>query len=220
MKQTKRILWGIFAVFIVLAVSAFVVKRVTRFEYGKCADDIAIFMKQGDVKLRELTYYFMVEEESVNEQALTYNPDNPKEYWGLYINNSFVNKEAKKVALKYFLRDRMYAGIAEEAGMKLSKTEQSEIREQAKGMFENLTKKQKALSITEEDLHRSLTENKLASKWVISLAKQEKLTMSEDVLSAYYGINSDYFKKQRKQSEVHMNKNLLNKISLGGLTIN
>ncbi|SFQ35483.1 hypothetical protein SAMN02910358_01714 [Lachnospiraceae bacterium XBB1006] len=220
MKQTKRILWGIFAAFIVLAVSAFVVKRVTRFEYGKCADDVAISMKQGDVKLRELTYYFMVEEESVNEQALTYNPDNPKEYWGLYINNAFVNKEAKNVALKYFLRDRMYAGIAMEAGMKLSKSEKAEIKEQAKGMYENLTEKQKTLDITEEDLRRSLTENKLAGKWVISLAEKEKLTMSEEVLSAYYGIHSDYFKEQRAKSNVHLKKELLDHISLGGLTIN
>ena len=219
-KRYKAILIGIAAGFVLLAVASLILQKITEFHYGNYADKTVITMKSGEVNLRELTYYFMIEEESVNEAALAYNPDNPKEYWGLYIENTFVNKEAKKTALNYFLRDRIYAKRAKEKGMKLTDAEKDEIALTAKEMYEGLTEKQQTLGITKKDLKKSLTQNKLANKWVLSLAKKKGLTMSEEVLSAYYGINSKYFKILKKEQKEHYKKTDLDKISLGSLTIN
>lgn len=219
-RKYRAVLIGIAAGFLLLAAASLIYQRATLFHYGRYADKTVITMKYGKVKLRELSYYFMIEEESVNESALAYNPDNPKEYWGLYIENTFVNREAKKTALNYFLRDRIYAKRAAAKGVKLSSSEKEEISLQAKEMHEGLTEKQKTLDITEKDLKKALTENKLANNWVISLAEKKGLTMSEEVLNAYYGINSRYFKELKKRQKVHYNKQILDKISLGSLTIN
>lgn len=219
-RKYRAVLLGIAGLFFMLAAASLVYQRVTVFHYGNYVDRTVITMKSGKVKLRELSYYFMIEEESVNESAIAYNPDNPKEYWGLYIENTFVNKEAKKTAINYFLRDRIFAKRAKAKGLKLSKTEKEEIRLKAKEMYAGLTKKQKSLKMTKKDLKKALTENKLANNWVISLAEKKGLTMSEEVLNAYYGIESRYFKILKKQQKVRYNKAVLDKISLGSLTIN
>ncbi len=195
-------------------------RSVTKFHYEKVLDQEAISTADGAIRLRDLSYYFMMEEESVNEIALTYDENNPKAYWGLYINNTFVNKEAKETAIDYCLRDTLYAHKATEEGFCLSKEEQGEIHTKATMMLEDMTEKQKSLCMTEEDLVLALSNQKLANNYVIHLAKKEGIELTEEVLSAYYGLNSKYFKAEKEGKSVKINQKLLDHISLGSLTIN
>lgn len=219
-KRDMRILLVVVLVVVIATVIAFVHKQNSIFYYEKSLDTAVVTMKEQDISLRELTYYFMVEEETVNDTALVYNAENPLEYWGLYIDNKFVSDEARKTAVEFCIRDVLYSRIASEDGMSLSKEEQESIRNQAHQMYLDLTDKQKKLQITEEDLKLAMSRNQLADNYVLGRAKEEGLTISEDVLSAYYGINSRFFENVKSEHKVAIDQDVLKEIRVGTLTIN
>lgn len=190
------------------------------FHYAQELDETVISMKDSEIRLRELTYYFMVEEETVNETALVYNPEKPLEYWGLYIDNKFVSDEAKKTAVDFCIRDVIYSQYAMEAGMKLTKEELAEIENTACQMAQDLTDKQIKLQLTKDDISLAMQRNKLADSYVLKLAKEKKLSMTEEVLSAYYGLNSNYFKEAKTTMKVKVDEKFLEDVRLGTLTIN
>lgn len=208
-------------VLIIIGLFAFTqIRWNTRFTYADSLNETLFTYKGGEAKLRDITYYIMIEEESVNEVAETYDAKNAKAYWNLYIDNTFVSDEAKQAALDYCVRDVLYAQIAREAGMKLTKEEETEIRKKAMNIVEGLTDKQKELGMTGDDIYKALENNKLADKLVLGFAKDQELTMEEAVLSAYYGINSKFFKTAKTDAEFTLNESIWSEISLGELTIN
>ena len=212
----------VMVVFSILLVSvlALVYKSVTKFQYTRFLDEECITTSEGGIKLRDVSYYFMMEEESVNEIALTYDEENPKAYWGLYIDNTFVNVEAKETAINYCIRDILYANLAGEEGMTLSEEELQDIKNQAEEFMQGMTERQKELGMTEEDLIYAMSNQKLANNYVIAMAKKDGLTMSEEVLSAYYGLNSKFYKNLKKEKKVSVDSKMMDNISLGSLTIN
>ncbi|MCR4955521.1 MAG: hypothetical protein K6A30_02430 [Lachnospiraceae bacterium] len=218
----KTTIQGAIAVAIILLATAGALyyRNKTLYTYTGYLDKEAMTIDGEEIELRELTYYFMMEEESVNETALEYNGKNPLEYWGLYINQAFVSVEARNTAVDYFVRDRIYSKLAKEAGLKLTKQEEEEINMAAEDFLDGMTKKQKALRMTDEDLLLALREHQLADDYVLYKAKKRGLTISEEVLSAYYGLNSKYFKEAKVEHKVELNKRVLEKVSLGRLSVN
>ncbi|MGN0312490.1 MAG: hypothetical protein ACI4CC_06910 [Lachnospiraceae bacterium] len=211
---------SIVTVILLAAVAALVYKKNTAFVYEKALEKTAITTTEENIPLKSLSYYFMIEEESVNETALTYDAENPKAYWGLYVNNSFVCDEALDTAVDYFLRDHLYYQLAMQEEMSLTQEEWDDIYLKTGDIMEGMTEKQKTLHMTEEDVEQALVENQLADDYVLKMAKALDLHMTEEVLSAYFGINSPFFKKQKEEKQVAVNEKLLENIKLGSLTIN
>ena len=205
---------------IAAAVVLLIINNNSMFQYERSLDKTVLIVQGEEVKLKELSYYFMIEEESVNETALTYDPENPRAYWNLYINSTFVSVAARDTAIDYFLRDRLYYRLAMEEGMGLTEEEWEEVYRRADAMVTDMTPKQQRLGMTEEDLIIALEKHQMADNYVLKHAKEQELTMSEEVLSAYFGLNSPFFKEQKQKAEVKYKDRILDKIRLGNLTIN
>jgi len=206
---------------IVLGLFAFCYFRwIGQFSYTKSLDETLFVFADQEVKLRDVTYYILVEEEAVNEHALKYDSEQPLKYWNLKINDAFVSEEAKEIALNYCIRDAIYAYEAKKDGMKLSDEVLEDLKENAAGMYDDLTEKQLDLGLTEEDIYKALCNNRLADEWVLYLAKEQGRTMTEEVLSAYYGMNSYFFKGLIQESNYKLNTKIWDEIKLGRMTIN
>ena len=156
---------------------------------------------------------------AVNIVAEVYDPVNTNAYWGLHLNEGFVKDKAKETALYYCVRDILYAEIARENGLKLGESVIADLEIKAKELYQGLTQKQLDLGMTEADIFQALCNNQLADDWVLLLAKKDKVTLSESVLSARYGINSYYFKTIKADYGFQLNEELWSEISLGNLTI-
>ena len=61
---------------------------------------------------------------SVQEQAILYNPDNPRQYWNVYTDGQFVKLTAKQAALDMAVHDEIFYQMAVAEGVKLDVTEQ------------------------------------------------------------------------------------------------
>lgn len=222
-KDTARTTIACLAVVTVILVAMVLTlfyKKNTAFHYENELNTVAIRTTEENIPLRALSYYFMIEEESVNETALTYDAENPKAYWGLYVNNTFVSDEARDTAINYFLRDHLYYNLAMEEQMSLTEEEWEEVYLKTGDILEGLTEKQQSLHMTEEDVQQALMENQLADNYILKHAKEQGLEMTEEVLSAYYGINSSFFKNLKEEKEVTPDEELLDNIRMGSLTIN
>lgn len=218
----KEIIVLLVVVVLVIAgtIAVYIHNQNAVFHYEDSLEKTAVFFDGGEIKLRELSYYFMIEEEAVNETALIYNPEKPLEYWGLYIDNKFVSDEARNTAVNFCIRDVLYSQYAKEEGMSLSDEELLELENNANQMFRDLTEKQAKLKLTKEDICVAMQRNELADKFVIKSASDNELSMTEEVLSAYYGLNSKFFKEAKIKRNVKVDEELLDNVRMGTLTIN
>ena len=202
-----------------MALSLFL-KKKNEFNYSESRDEVIATTTEGTLYLHDLNYYVMIEEESVNETAIAYDEENPKAYWNLYIDNTFVNEEARRTVIDYMLKDYLISLEAIDAGVSLSKAEEEDSNTKAIAMASDLNERQIAAGITEDDLIHTLSINALSNKYSIMMAKDANIDLTDEAISAFYGINSKYFKNLKKKYDVKLNDKLIEKISLGTITIN
>ena len=219
-KNARIVIGGAFIFILVVGVIG-IVRFRNAFDFTKALTEVAYTYKKEDVLLSDVAYYIMIEEETVNDVALEYDPENPKAYWNLHISQNFVSEEAAKTAREYSIRDQLYSIEANAAEIKTTQEEMGDIQTKAKAMIQDMTEKQASvLRLQEKQIEKALTQNLLADKYVLFLAEKNQVEKSEKVLSAYYGINSKYFQELKKKYKVKINKGLWKQISLGDISIN
>ncbi len=206
-------------VFIVMMGSLFLNKS-REFVYSRSLSDTVVEIDGEDIALYRLTYYIMIEEEAVNEAAMIYDPEKPWTYWNIYVSNAYVSTSAREITMNYFLRDYVYSRIAIEEGFVLEDSEIEDLKVKARTIYSGLTDKQVSTHISEEDILTAITEKAYADKYVIAMAKEKKLDITEEVLSAYYGMNSSFFKKTMEAHKVKIKEKIWNQVPMGHVTIN
>lgn len=219
-KNAKIVATGV--LIFLIGVGIFSIYRVANiFDFTKSLGDVAYTFKDREIYLSEVAYYIMIEEESVNETALEYDPEKPKAYWNLHISQTFVSEEAARTAREYSIRDQIYSLEAAKMGIKLTKEEVDEIQMKAEIIKDDMTEKQhKVLRLTKDQIQKALTQKALSDQYVLALSEKNHIKKEEKVLSAYYGINSNYFKDLKKKYHVEINEKMWNEISLGDISIN
>ena len=98
----KRIRFTIILVLILIVVIAFSFQSKEKKEYlvfNEKLDETAVTVDDADLTLRDIAFYVAYEEKTVQEQAILYNPDNPRQYWNVYTDGQFVKLAAKQAAL-------------------------------------------------------------------------------------------------------------------------
>ena len=220
-RKNARIVIGGAIIFILIVVVIGIVRFRNAFDFTKELNEVAYTFKKEEVLLSEVAYYIMIEEETVNDVALEYDPEKPQTYWNLHISQTFVSKEAAKTAREYSIRDQLYSIEAKMVGIKITPEEMEDIRTKAKAMIQDMTEKQSSvLQLQEKQIEKALIQNLFADKYVLFLAEKNQVEKSEKILSAYYGINSKYFQELKKTYRVKINKELWQQISLGDISIN
>ena len=212
----------IVALLIVVALIGIVVWNQNRiFSIEKSMETTAYSFEGEKVPLKDVMYYIMMEEDAVNELALTYDAENPRAYWNLFISGKFVSKLAAQTACNYAIRDDLYAKEAEKLGLILSEEEKQDAKIKAQAIFDGMTEKQlNATHLTVEQITAICEQRTLVNNLCVHLAKERELEIEEDVLQKYYGLESKYFDELQETYKVVINKSLWNNISLGAVTIN
>ena len=89
--------------------------------------------------LKDIAFYVAYEEKTVQEQAILYNPDNPRQYWNVYTDGQFVKLTAKQAALDMAVHDEIFYQMAVAEGMKLDVTEQEYLENDESDFWSDLT---------------------------------------------------------------------------------
>ena len=77
-RKNARIVIGGAIIFILIVVVIGIVRFRNAFDFTKELNEVAYTFKKEEVLLSEVAYYIMIEEETVNDVALEYDPEKPK----------------------------------------------------------------------------------------------------------------------------------------------
>ena len=98
----KRIRFTIILVLILIVVIAFSFQSKEKKEYlvyNEALDKTAVTVDDVSLTLKDIAFYVAYEEKTVQEQAILYNPDNPRQYWNVYTDGQFVKLTAKQAVI-------------------------------------------------------------------------------------------------------------------------
>lgn len=209
---------------IVLAVLAFVYmtsdnREYNKFKFNEHLDETAFEINEMKITLKEAAYYIMVIESNVNAAAIEYNPDNPYEYWNVYMNDgegrsNFLSRQAKEDAMDSCIRDGVYYIEAVNAGIELNDREKEKCAEDAAEQEKQLTGKQ--IEVTEyeyKDMYSIIEKIAVIKKYMVKL-------MDEGYSEEELDVGGEYYENVKAAYDIEINEDMWENISLGRLTIN
>lgn len=203
--------------------AVYCIKRAFSYE-----DDLAetvVTVGETVVTLKEISYYVMEVENTGDEYARQYNPDNPAEYWGLYMNEKvragYVSDLARTAALDYCIRDNIYYLEAAGAGVELTEEEWEGVRADAKDYYAQMTERQKEVTqLVTEDLELILEKVALTQKYMIQLSSQEEDVSVLEAVTLHYDVGGDYYENLKDGYAVKVNERIWEQVHPGHITIN
>ena len=160
----KRIRFTIILVLILIVVIAFSFQSKEKKEYlvyNEALDKTAVTVDDVSLTLKDIAFYVAYEEKTVQEQAILYNPDNPRQYWNVYTDGQFVKLTAKQAALDMAVHDEIFYQMAVAEGLTLDATEQKYLENDESDFWSDLEDWQREqLGISEEELDSEMENQK------------------------------------------------------------
>lgn len=223
--KEKRGIW-IFVFVIAAILAVLVVYRVkTGFVFESDLDQPVLTIDQTVVTLKEISYYIMEVENTGDEYARIYNPDNPLEYWGLYMNEEtsagYVSDLARTAAMNYCIRDNIYYLEAQKAGVELTEEEREDVQTDAEDYYANMSQRQKEVTqLLPEDLEIILEKITLTRKYMLQLSSQEEDVSALEAVTVHYDVGGDYYESLKNSYTIKVNERIWEQIRPGHITIN
>lgn len=216
----------IFVLVIGVLMTVLLVYRIkTAFTYETGLAETIVTIDETVVTLKEISYYVMEVENTGDEFARQYNPDNPIEYWGLYMNEEtsagYVSDLARTAALDYCIRDNIYYLEAQKAGVELTEEEWEDVRTDAKEYYERMTQRQKEVTqILPKDLELIFEKITLTYKYMVQLSSQEEDVSLLEAVTLHYDVGGDYYESLKDSYAIKVNERIWEQIRPGHTTIN
>ena len=183
-------------------------------------------MDDTDITLREFGYYIYQVEEFVQRQALLYDPENPKQWWNTHfsagMDSQFVCDYAKKVAVNLCISDEIYYKRAVSSGMVLDSNEEQQAADEARKVYRGLTTAViSKIGLNEDAFVNLRVKHALASKYAESLSKSLDFSGYSGETAELLNWDGAYYQdKILPEHVVTTNEELLEKITLGKITVN
>lgn len=224
--SNKKTIIAIIIANIMLILFAIGGKILTRFDYEDHLDDTVISVDGTNITLREFGYYIYQVETFVQNQALLYDPENPKLWWNTHFSagpdSQFVCDYAKKVALSTCICDQIYYKEAIKSGMGRDEAFSSQTLGEARTLFMNMTSAQLAATgLNEEiiiDMHNKHVIASNYAEWLSGKLSFVKYDKEPDELLNWDG---EYYQEEiLPKHEVITNDKILRNITLGKITVN
>ena len=225
-RSVKRAIIIILIANVILIVAAICGRILSRFVYEDHLDEPLITVDDTEITLREFGYYIYEVEEFVQNQALLYDPENPKHWWNTHfsagMDSQFVCDYAKKVAVNTCISDEIYYKRALSEGVVLSSAEEKQAMVEAKMIYSGMTGDQLARTGLDENILTNMRiKQALAKKYSGNLAKTQSFVgYSEEPEKLVNWDGAYYQEKILPEHTVKTNDKVLNRITLGKITVN
>ena len=204
----KRIRFTIILVLILIVVIAFSFQSKEKKEYlvyNEALDKTAVTVDDVSLTLKDIAFYVAYEEKTVQEQAILYNPDNPRQYWNVYTDGQFVKLTAKQAALDMAVHDEIFYQMAVAEGLTL---------DAASDFWSDLEDWQKEqLGISEEELDSEMEKIALADKYQSIYAE-----MNQKEYEAY-NFNGEAYEALLSEHEYSVNEKVWDRVDFGSVTL-
>ena len=213
----KRIRFTIILVLILIVVIAFSFQSKEKKEYlvyNEALDKTAVTVDDVSLTLKDIAFYVAYEEKTVQEQAILYNPDNPRQYWNVYTDGQFVKLTAKQAALDMAVHDEIFYQMAVAEGLTLDVTEQEYLENDESDFWSDLEDWQREqLGISEEELDSEMEKIALADKYQSIYAE-----MNQKEYEAY-NFNGEAYEALLSEHEYSVNEKVWDRVEFGSVTL-
>ena len=200
-------------------------ERERNFTYKKHLSDTAYSIEGESVALKDVSYYIWKVEKQINEMAITYNPDNPNEFWNTYfraqMDSTFTRDYAKDIARQISVYDDVMMREAQEYQITLTSSEKAKADEEAQDCLDSMTDYAvKETGITIEELKHAFENEAIIRKYIerasVDIAAQG---YSGDVSDQLIYTGDYYKEKILTKYNVQYNEDLWGKITMGKVTL-
>lgn len=216
MKEKMRVTVVLTGLVLMLAVAARQ-DRISRAElvYADSLDMVAVTVDDVELTLRDVAVYVAYQEKTVQEDAVIYNPENPRKYWNTYTNQYFVRSLAEKAVKNMAAHDEIFYRLALAEGLTLDEREEAYLANEQQDFLMDLSDEQmKRLGVTDEELMTALRKIALANKYQSILSQVEGLYYED------YNYTGLMYELILEEHEVETNEAVWDRISVGGITVN
>ena len=177
-------------------------------------DDTVLVLDGEEHQLRELAFYIAYEEQTVQEQALLYDANDPNKYWNTHINGHFVRVRARQEAMNLAIHDFIFYDLAQELGMELDEEEIRYATSESDDFWMDLGETgQQRIGITQEELTEDMLQMAVAQKY------QELYAAMESVPEEDYDVDGIAYEQLLGQHSYEIKNSVWRGISMGHVTL-
>ena len=195
------------------------------FVYNKHLDEAVISIDDENITLKDFSYYIYIVEKQINDMAVKYNPDDPNDFWNTHFKNSldsvFTRDYAKQLAIDLCEYDYIMEYESTVYNLYLTDSDKQSCKSNAHDTYEDMSEKaHNNTKLTEDDIYNILCRKKLVEKYVTRAAQKVQEEGFEGD-SSLFNYDGDFYKEKIKiKYDVTENHKLLDKITMGRVTVN
>ncbi len=217
MKNVRSILLRavlIIGVAAILAYGVYSSNTRVRMDYNDHLDDVAVTVDGEDLTLRDLYFYVMYEEKTVEDAARIYDEERSKDFWNTHVNGIFIQANAKKSVLGMAVHDRIFYNAAREEGLVLSSDEKEALEAARSDFWSDLYDEQtEKMAVDYDTVNQAISRIALAEKYQRLYAIENNMTLAS---LAWDGYDYEVLLNEHK---VKINKSVWNRVVIGDVTL-
>lgn len=213
--KKQDIIFLIAVCIIFISIGLFALTHDKEFHYLDHLDETFVTVDDHKLPLRNLGFYIIYQETLGDSMAYEYDSEDNGKFWSRRANGTFISTYARQGAVSMAIHDEIFYQQALEHGTTLTEAE-LELTEQRLQDYLNAIKVEQleAVALTEDDIRTAIQKIALAEKYMMQYAQETGHYYEE------YNITGDAYFDILQQHEIKENKYLVNKLSLGKISIN
>jgi hypothetical protein len=211
-----RVLWIFALVMLVMAlISLGESGNRQYFVYRDALDEVVATVQGEEITLLEFAVYVAHQETEVHKQAVIYNPNNTKEYWGLHTNGQFVRVATRDAAVQMAIHDELFYQLSQEFKITFSEEELQILQNDVDDFWYDLTDKgnDEKLGISKQDVYDALYKIAVAEKCQYIYANKDGRDYGD------YNFASEDYLEFLRNYEYSVEEKVLNRIHFGYVTL-
>ena len=211
-----RVLW-IFSIGMLLLAIISMGERGNRqyLTYNESLDKVVATVQGEEITLLDFAIYVAHQEMEIHKQAVVYNPENTKEYWGIHTNGQFVSIAARDAAIQMAIHDELFYQLSEEIVIKFSEEELQVLQNDVDDFWYDLTDdgKEERLGITKQDVYDAMYKIAMAEKSQYYYAMMDGRSYED------YSFASEDYLEFLRDYEYSIEEDVLERIQFGYVTL-
>lgn len=177
-------------------------------------DDRAVTVDGQDYALRDTGFYVAYLEETVQQAALVYEPNDTNQFWNLHMNKFFLRVRTRDEAINMAVHDFIFLEMAREWEMELDEDEMFYADSRMDDFWMDIGEKaHEKLGLSYEELQTQIRNMALAQK------AQQLYSMMENREYEDYDMSGWAYQKMLEDHEVSVNRAIWDGLSFGHVTV-
>lgn len=189
-------------------------KEKEKVEYTEVLDKVAVTVDGKNLTIRDMDFYVLYEEKTVEEQAIVYSPEDTNSYWNLHINGEFIKVSAQTAAMDMAVHDEIFYQMAIAEEIVLSEEEERILKESQNDFWMDLSDEAKErIGVSEEEIDETMEKIALAQKYQSIYANLQGVSYED------CEFNGSEYENLLNSHEVEINSKIWDRLDFGNITL-